>query len=113
MFRETTRENPFPPCVSGRIVLASQVEWDTDPGTREVQWIKTYADTGPNEIQSITTSADDVDEVQKVVSSATEVKEVQVSMKKRLLCLYCLLCCWHLRLACFFKNTQCVVPFCC
>lgn len=57
----------------------SQVEWDTDPGTREVQWIKTYADTGPNEIQSITTTADDVDEVQKVTITADEVQEIQVS----------------------------------
>lgn len=67
--------------------LWTQVEWDTDPGTREVQWIKTYADTGPNEVQSITTSAVDVDEVQQVITSATEFKEVQVSMS-HLLCLY-------------------------
>lgn len=57
----------------------SQIEWDTDPGTREVQWIKTYADTDPNELQSITTTADDVDEVQRITISANETQEVQVS----------------------------------
>lgn len=56
----------------------SQVEWDTDPGTREVQWVKTYADTGPNEVQSITTTADDVDEIQQLIISANETQEVQV-----------------------------------
>lgn len=59
-------------------LLFLQVEWDTDPGTREVQWVKTYADTGPNEIQSITTTADDVDEVQQLTISANETLEVQV-----------------------------------
>lgn len=59
--------------------LFRQVEWDTDPGTREIQWIKTYADTTPNEIQSITTTADDVDEIQQIVVSANESMEVQVS----------------------------------
>lgn len=63
-----------------------QIEWDTDPGTREVQWIKTYADTGPNEIQSITTTADDVDEVQQLIISANETREVQVSKGAA--------CCW-------------------
>lgn len=58
-----------------------QVEWDTDPGTQEIQWIKTYADTGPNEIQAITTSAADVDEVQRLTTSANETQEVQVSLK--------------------------------
>ncbi|CAM9768704.1 unnamed protein product, partial [Sphacelaria rigidula] len=57
--------------------LFRQVEWDTDPGTREIQWIKTYADTTPNEIQSITTTADDVDEIQQIVVSANESMEVQ------------------------------------
>lgn len=55
------------------------MEWDTDPGTREIQWIKTYADTSPNEIQSITTTAGDVDEIQRIVVSANETMEVQVS----------------------------------
>ena len=56
----------------------AQVEWDTDPGTREVQWVKTYADTGPNEVQSITTNAFDVDEVQILSISANETQEIQV-----------------------------------
>lgn len=58
--------------------LRGQVEWDTDPGTREVQRIHTYADTGPNEVQSITTTADDVDEVQRLEVAANETMEVQV-----------------------------------
>lgn len=60
------------------LFVAVQVEWDTDPGIREVQWVRTYADTGPNEVQSITTFADDVDEVQRLVVSANETMEVQV-----------------------------------
>lgn len=62
----------------GWLVCLVQVEWDTDPGTREVQWVKTYADTGPNEMQSITTSANDVDEVQGLITSANETQEIQV-----------------------------------
>ncbi|CAN0319926.1 unnamed protein product, partial [Hapterophycus canaliculatus] len=62
----------------GSAVQSYEVEWDTDPGTREVQWVKTYADTGPNEVQSITTTADDVDETQQLVILANETQEVQV-----------------------------------
>lgn len=82
-----------------RSLSCSQVEWDTDPGTREVQWIKTYADTGPNEIQSITTTADDVDEVQQVQVSASVVQEVQVSSTPVVFILFRRWC-WHLRLGC-------------
>lgn len=60
-----------------------QIEWDTDPGTREVQWVKTYAAPGPNEIQTITTTADDVDEIQQLMVSANETLEVQVRSRNR------------------------------
>lgn len=74
--------------------VCGQIEWDTDPGTREVQWIKTYADTGPNEIQSITTTADDVDEVQQLIISANETREIQVSKGAA--------CCWSY--SCWLKE---------
>lgn len=90
----------------------SQVEWDTDPGTREVQWIKTYASTGPNEIQSITTTAYDVDEVQQLNITATVVQEVQVTVNW-LLCWEFILCCWRLRVMCFRKMAPPSLIDCC
>ena len=60
--------------------LFLQVEWDTDPGTREVQSVKSFSDTGPNEIQSITTSTDDVDEVQLLMISGDETNDVEVKI---------------------------------
>lgn len=59
------------------LVLRSQIEWDTDPGVREVQSITTSTFTGPNEVQTITTSAADVDEVQVIATNASLVREVQ------------------------------------
>jgi hypothetical protein len=55
-----------------------QIEWDTDPGVQEVQAITTSTYTGPNEIQSITTSATPVNEKQTVSLTAPAVAEVQV-----------------------------------
>lgn len=77
---------PGPSSVNRRPSILTQVEWDTDPGIREVQWIRTYADTGPNEIQSITTRASDTDEVQRLTVSSNETLEVQVRRWKLKCC---------------------------
>jgi hypothetical protein len=49
----------------GQEVTAYEIQWDTEPGIREVQAISTVVNTGPNEIQVIATSATHTDEVQK------------------------------------------------
>jgi len=61
----------------GAPVSAYKVEWDTDPGTQEIQTVTTSTFTGPNEIQSITTSAPDINEIQQIRTTATLVREVQ------------------------------------
>ncbi|RYG67139.1 hypothetical protein EON64_08110, partial [archaeon] len=59
------------------IFLYLQLEWDTDPGVQEVQTIKTNLYLGPNEVQSITTSATVIPEVQTVGVFASKIREVQ------------------------------------
>ncbi len=54
-----------------------QVEWDTAAGTPEVQEISTLLNLKANEVQTITTMADDVNEVQVITTSATPYGEVQ------------------------------------
>jgi hypothetical protein len=54
----------------GSAVHSYQVEWDSDPGTAEVQLITTSTYTHANEVQTITSYADDVSEVQTVTTSA-------------------------------------------
>jgi len=61
----------------GSIINSYKLEWDPDPGVQEIQSIKTFINTKPFEIQSITTSTDAINEVQVVKSSATAVPEVQ------------------------------------
>lgn len=61
----------------GSQVTSYKVEWDTNPGVREIQTIKTSAFVGPNEVQQIVSSASHVDEVQVIRTTATEVFEVQ------------------------------------
>ena len=53
------------------------MEYDTDPGVREIQVIKTDVYLGPNEIQTIRTKATHIDEVQVVRTTADNVDEVQ------------------------------------
>ena len=53
------------------------MEWDTDPGVQEVQAITTSVYTGPNEVQSVTTSANSKSEVQVVCTYATPIQAVQ------------------------------------
>jgi hypothetical protein len=45
-------------------VTSYRVDWDDDNGVLEVQTLRTTTSTGPNEIQTFTTSATDVDEMQ-------------------------------------------------
>ena len=74
----TIRANFSAPVTDGGVAISSyKVEWDTDPGVQEVQTITTSVYVGPNEIQEISTSADDVPEVQTITTAATEVREVQ------------------------------------
>ena len=61
----------------GSQITSFKVEWDTNPGTREVQEITTSVFTGPNEIQLVRTTATAIDEVQVVRTSAPDVDEIQ------------------------------------
>ena len=45
-------------------VHSYRIEWDSNPGTREIQVIKSSVDASAHEIQAITTTADHLDEVQ-------------------------------------------------
>jgi hypothetical protein len=54
------------------------VDWDTNPGVREVQAITTSTYLGPNEIQAITTYAPNINEIQYIKINATSVREVQM-----------------------------------
>jgi hypothetical protein len=61
----------------GAAVQSYKVDWDTAPGVREVQVVRTSVNTGPNEVQTISTHCNDIDEVQTVSTAATPVLEVQ------------------------------------
>ena len=61
----------------GQAIQSYNVEWDTDPGTQEVQTLTTTTNTGPNEVQMITTTSVDVNEIQLVQTTAVELREVQ------------------------------------
>ncbi len=45
-------------------VTSYRVDWDDDNGVLEVQTLRTTTSTGPNEIQTFTTAATDIDEMQ-------------------------------------------------
>jgi hypothetical protein len=75
---QDVRVNWQPPLTDGgQAVTTYHVEWDTDPGTQEVQTLTTTAFTEANEVQSITTASLDVDEIQLVTTSATLLYEIQ------------------------------------
>ena len=61
----------------GAAIHSYKLDWDTDPGTQEVQYITTATDIGPNEIQVVTTTATDVNAVQLVDMQADSFPEVQ------------------------------------
>jgi len=61
----------------GSEVTSYSIEWDTKPPVDEVQVITTSTDTGPNEVQTVTTSATHVDEVQVIRTVGDDVDEVQ------------------------------------
>jgi hypothetical protein len=67
-----------PPARDGGAPVSSYlVEWDPDPGVREVQVVRSAANTGANEMQTVQTMAADVDEVQVVTTAAAARAEVQ------------------------------------
>jgi len=75
---DTIRVEFTPPLSDGgSAVSAYKVEWDTDPGTYEIQTVTTSTYTHANEVQVITTSAPNQDEIQLITTSATEILEVQ------------------------------------
>lgn len=61
----------------GAAISAYLVEWDPEPGVREVQVVQSSSNTGANEVQTVRTFAADVDEVQQVSTTATAIQEVQ------------------------------------
>lgn len=61
----------------GSQVTSYRVEWDTNPGEREEQAVTLSVDTGPNEVQTFSTVASDIDEVVSVHLRAALVEEVQ------------------------------------
>lgn len=61
----------------GAPISAYLVEWDPEPGVREVQVVQTLSNTLANEVQTVRTFASDVDEVQQVATTATQIQEVQ------------------------------------
>ena len=61
----------------GSAVSAYTVEWDSDGGTPEQQVITSSVYLGPNEIQTVRTSAGDVNEIQTVTTSTTGLREIQ------------------------------------
>ena len=70
--------NIRPPLTDGGAAITSyKVDWDSDPGVHEVQTISTSVFTGPNEIQTITSSALVKPEVQIVTTSSNNIPEVQ------------------------------------
>ena len=66
-----------PPLTDGGQEVTAEIQWDTEPGIREIQTISTQVTTGPNEIQSITTTATHIDEVQTITTTSNDVNEVQ------------------------------------
>ena len=61
----------------GAAVSSYQVEWDTNGGTQEVQAVTTANYVGANELQTITTTADDIDEIQYVHTGGETRRETQ------------------------------------
>ena len=61
----------------GSAINSYVVEWDTNPGVREIQTIQTTTVNGSYEIQSLTTSAMARPEVQVVTSAAQAVGDIQ------------------------------------
>jgi len=63
----SVRTNFSAPLTDGGSAITSyKIDWDTDPGVKEIQQIVTSTYIGPNEVQVITSSADPINEKQVI-----------------------------------------------
>ena len=68
---ESIRVDFTPPSSDrGSEITSYLIEWDTDPGVREVQEVRTRSYVGANEVQEISTSIPAVNEVQTISTTA-------------------------------------------
>jgi len=68
----------LPPLTDGGALISSyKLDWDTDPGTPEVQEIVTSVYVGPNDVQTISTSAMPVSEKQVIQTNTNSIQEIQ------------------------------------
>ena len=68
---ESIRVDFTPPSSDrGSEITSCLIEWDTDPGVREVQEVRTRSYVGANEVQEISTSIPAVNEVQTISTTA-------------------------------------------
>jgi len=61
----------------GQAITAYEIQWDTEPGIREIQEISTVVNIQPNEVQVVKTAAIHEDEVQTIRTTADDVDEIQ------------------------------------
>jgi len=75
---ESIRVDFTPPSSDrGSEITSYLVEWDTNPGVREVQEVRTRSYTGANEVQEISVSIASVPEVQTISTSASFLPTIQ------------------------------------
>jgi len=75
---ESIRVDFTPPSSDrGSEITSYLIEWDTDPGVREVQEVRTRSYVGANEVQEISTSIPAVNEVQTISTTADVLPAIQ------------------------------------
>ena len=75
---ESIRVDFTPPSSDrGSEITSYLIEWDTDPGVREVQEVRTRSYIGANEVQEISTSIPAVNEVQTISTTADVLPAIQ------------------------------------
>ena len=75
---ESIRVDFTPPSSDrGSEITSYLIEWDTDPGVREVQEVRTRSYVGANEVQEISTSIPAVDEVQTISTTVDVLPAIQ------------------------------------
>ena len=81
---ESIRVDFTPPSSDrGSEITSYLIEWDTDPGVREVQEVRTRSYVGANEVQEISTSIPAVNEVQ-TISTYVVLRRVKHSLEQRI-----------------------------